>query len=151
VLPAGAVGADGFVGDVAGAAFDAIVDGDLADGAEGFVVKGGHAEGCAQLFVELAQVGEMRGEGGDFQAVVGQQKFLVAGVPQARELALKHDRGHDRHLVTVIGSFAKLRAAAVFFDAHYAARAADAKAQGRETLDGLLRKMLVDVPHGYSE
>jgi hypothetical protein len=39
----GGVGAHGVVGDVAFAAFYAVVDADLADGAEGFVVEGGDA------------------------------------------------------------------------------------------------------------
>src|ERR1700676_818083 len=145
------VRADGFVGDVAGAAFDAIVDGDLANGAESFVVEGRHAECRAQLFVELAQVGEVRGEGGDLQAIVGEQKFLITSVPQTGELAFEHDGGNDRHLVGAVGVFANLRAAAVFFDAHNAAGAAHAEAQCGETLNGLLRKTFVDVPHGYSD
>ncbi len=146
MLATGAVSTDGFVGDVARPALDAIVDGDLADGAEGFVVEGRNAEGGAQLFVELAQIGEVRGERGNFQAVVGEQKFLVAGVPQTCELAFEHDGGRDGHLVVAIGFLAKLRAAAVFFDAHDAAGAADAKAQRGETLDGFLRKTLGSSP-----
>ncbi len=54
----GAVGAYRFVRDVAGTAFHAVVDAELADGAEGFVVKGGDTESGAEFFVELAQIGE---------------------------------------------------------------------------------------------
>src|SRR5260370_13868703 len=151
MLGTGTVRADGFVGDVAGAAFDAIVAGELADRAESFVVEGRNAEGGAQFFIELAQISEVRGQRRDFQAVVGEQEFLVAGVPKTRELALEHDGGHDRHLVVAVGFLAKLRATAVFFDAHNAAGAADAKAQRGQTLDGFLRKTFVDAPPGYSE
>jgi hypothetical protein len=35
--------ADGFVGDISGAAFDAVINGDERGGAEGFVVIGGDA------------------------------------------------------------------------------------------------------------
>jgi hypothetical protein len=58
------VRADGFVGDVADAAFDAVVDADLADRAESLVVKSGDAERGKQFFVELAKIFEMRCERG---------------------------------------------------------------------------------------
>ena len=130
MMAAGAVRADGFVRDVAGAAFDAIVDADLADGAEGFVVKSWNAESGAQLFVESAQAFEMRGEGGEFYAVVGEEKFLVAGVPQAGELPFQHDGGENGHLKGAIGTLTKFGAAAVFFNADHAASAADGKTEG---------------------
>ena len=68
----GAVSAYGIVRDVTGTAFHAIVDTKLADGTEGFVVKGGDAEGGAEFFVELAQIGEMSGESGNLDAFVGE-------------------------------------------------------------------------------
>ena len=60
----GFVRADGFVGHVADAAFDAVVDANLTDRTEGFVVKRRHAQRGTQLFVEFAQIFEMRRERG---------------------------------------------------------------------------------------
>src|ERR1700687_341254 len=128
--------ADGFVRHVAFAALDAVVNADLADGTERFVVKGRNAQSRAQFFVELPQVLEMRRECRPFLSVVGEQKLLVAGVPQPREPAFQHDGGDNGHLIEVVGALAELCAAAVFFDAHYAARAAHGKPESRETLDG---------------
>src|SRR5271169_2880942 len=122
---------NGFVRDIAGAAFDAVVDGDERGGAEGFVVVGGDAEGGSQLFVEFAHVDELLGVRGKFSTVVGEQKFLVACVPQADELAVQQDGGEYRHRVVIVGGAAEFGAAAVFFDAHYAARATDDEACGR--------------------
>ena len=130
MMAAGAVGADGFVWDVASAAFDAVVDADLADGAEGFVVESWNAESGAQLFIESAQTFEMRGESGQFYAVVGEEKLLVTGVPQASELTFQHDGGEDGHLKAAIGALAKFGAATVFFHANDAAGAADGKTEG---------------------
>src|SRR4029077_16776684 len=63
--------ADRFVGDIAGAALDAVIDGDERSGAEGFVVIGGSAERSSQFFVELAHVNQLLGVRGKFPAVVG--------------------------------------------------------------------------------
>ena len=145
------VGADGGVGDVAFAAFDAVVDADLADGAEGFVVEGGDAEGGAEFFVELPEIVKVRGEGGEFLAVVGEQEFLVAGVPELGELAVEHDGGQYGHLKAGVGFLAEFGAAAVFFNANNAAGGADAEAQGGEAFDGFLVKAFVNIPHGSSE
>ncbi len=127
--------ADGFVRHRAFAALDAVVHADLADGSERLVVKGRNAQRRAQFFVELPQVLQMRRERRQFQPFVSEQKLLVAGVPQPGELALQHDGGTNGHLVEVVGAFAKLRAAAIFFDAHHSARAAHGKALRRKTLD----------------
>ena len=54
---------------------------DLAHGAESLIVKRRHAERGAQLFVELAQAFEVRGERRELDAIIGEQKFLVTGVP----------------------------------------------------------------------
>src|SRR5207302_5411620 len=126
---------NGFVGHRAFAALNPVVNAELADGTECFVVKSRNAQCRAQFFVELPQVLEMRGERRQFLSVVREQKLLVAGVPQPRELALQHDGGSYRHLVKIVRAFAKLRAAAVLFDAHDAARAANGKSQRRETLN----------------
>lgn len=142
------MGADGFIRDVARAALDTIVDGNLADGAEGFVVKSRNAESGTKFFIELAQIFQMRGEGGELDSFVGQQKFLVAGVPQPGELALDHDGRQNRELVPRVGTLAKFGAAAVFFDADDTARAADGKPEGSEAFDGLRIKALFDIPHG---
>src|SRR5467141_2520474 len=95
--------ADGFVRHVALAALNAVVDADLADGTERFVVKGWNTQRRAQFFVELPQVLEMRRERRQFLSVVGEQKLLVAGVPQPREPALQHDGGNNGHLIEVVG------------------------------------------------
>ena len=146
----GAVGAYRFVRDVAGTAFHAVVDTELADGAEGFVVKGGDAESSAEFFVELAQIGEMSGESGDLDAFVGEQEFLIAGIPEARELPMEHDGGQDGHLEVTVRNLAEFRATTIFLHANNAARAADAEAEGGEAVHGLLFKTLVNVPHSDS-
>jgi hypothetical protein len=147
VAAAGAVGAYGFVWDVAVAAFDAVVDAEQAYGAKGFVVERGNAEGGAQFFVEFPQTFQVRGQRWKFDALVGQQKFLIACIPEAGELTLEHDRGKDGHLVGAICTLAKFGAAAVFFHADNSAGAAHGKAQGGEAFDRLGRKLIFDIPH----
>ena len=144
------MGADGFVGVVADAAFDAVVDAVVASRAEGLVVIGGDAKSSAQLFVEAAEIAELVDADGDFQAFVGEQEFLVAGVPEVSELAIQHDRGNDGHVEAVLGFLAKFGAAIVFLDADDAAGVADKEALGRERFDLWLGEDLVDVPHGHS-
>src|SRR5262249_51383926 len=122
-------------------------DADLADGAERFVVESGHTESGAQFFIELTQIFQVLRQRGNFLTVVGEKKLLVTGVPQTRELSTEHDRGHDRHLIKAVGTFAKLGAAAVLFHANNAAGAANGKSQCRQTFDGFLREALVDIPH----
>ena len=60
-LVAGAwtVRAHRFVRHIATAAFDAIVDGNLADRTDGFVVESRDAQGGAELFIEAAQILQM--------------------------------------------------------------------------------------------
>src|SRR5579862_1201681 len=94
---AGAVGAYGLVGNVAGAAFEPIVNGDLANGAEGFVIESRDAESGAQFLVEAAEILQVRGQRWQLDAFVGKQKFLVAGVPQTRDLALDHNGRSEEH------------------------------------------------------
>ena len=67
----------------------------------------------------------MRGQSGELQPFVGEEKLLIAGVPQACELAVQHDGGNDGHLIEAVGSLAEFGAAAVFFDTDHAARTAD--------------------------
>ena len=147
VAAGGGVGADSIIGDVAFAAFDTVVDADLADGAEGFVVESRDAESSEEIFVELAQIGEVQREGWDFNAFVGEKEFLVAGIPKTSELAFEHDGRDDGHLKAPIGALAELGAATVFFDADYAAGAADGKSEGGERLNLLWSKALFDIPH----
>lgn len=144
---AGTVCTDRLVGDITGAAFYAVVDRNLADRADGFVVESRNAECGAELFVELAQILQVRCERGELDAFVSQQEFLVAGVPEARELALDHNRWQDRELITGIGTLAKFRAAAILFYADDAARAANSKAESGQAFDGLGIKALFDIPH----
>lgn len=119
------------IGDVAGAAFHAIVHTELASRADGFVVIGRNSESSSQFFIEFAEVNELILVGGDFSLVVREQEFLISGVPQQRELALQHDAGDFGHLKIVAGSFAKFSAAIVFLDADNAAGAAN-----QETFSG---------------
>ncbi len=142
------VRADGFVGDVADTAFYAVVDADLTNRTEGFVVKSGDAERSEEFFVELAQIFEVRCERGQLETLVGQQKLLIAGIPKASEAALKHDRRDDGHLVHVVRAFAKFGAAAVFFHADNAACAANGKAERCKFFHLLRCELLFDVPHG---
>ena len=72
VAGTGTMSADGFVGNVARAALHAIVDRDLADGTERFVVKGWNTKGGAQFFVELAEILQVPGECRQLDAIVGQ-------------------------------------------------------------------------------
>jgi len=143
-------GADGFVGDRAGAALHAVVYAVIADGAEGFIVMDVDAQGGAQLFIEAAQIGELVDADGEFLALVIQEKFLVAGVPEVGELPIEHDGGRDGHLVIALRRLAEFGAAAIIFDARHAARTAHTKALGREGFDLLLGEASIDVPHGDS-
>src|SRR5258706_16267110 len=61
-----AVHADGLVRNIALAAFHTIVDADLADRTQGFVVKRGYSESSPQLFVKLPQVFKVRCQRGHF-------------------------------------------------------------------------------------
>src|ERR1035438_1713200 len=147
MIAAGAVGADGFVWDVAVAAFDAIIHADLTYGTEGFVVKRGNAECGAQFFIEFAQAFKVRSERGKFEAIVGEQKFLVAGIPEARELAFEHDGRKNGHLVFAAGFLAEFGATAIFFNAHDAARAAYGKTKCGETFNSFGQEAILDTPH----
>ena len=142
---------DALIGHIALPAFYAVVLTDLAGGADGFVVIGGHAESGAQLFVEFAQFNELVFVSWNFFLVMGKQEFLIAGVPQGGELTLQHNAGNLRHLKTVPGCLAKLRAAIVFLDADDAAGAADEKSLGGERFHLGLVEQFVDVPHAEPE
>src|ERR1700692_1773745 len=95
---------------------------------------------CSQFFVELAHVDELLGVRGNFSAVVGEQKFLVACVPEADELALQPGGVENRHRVVIGGGAAKFGAAAVLFDAHHSTRAAYDESRGRQGIHQLGRK-----------
>ena len=124
-----AMRADGVVWNVASPAFDAVVHGNLAHRPESFVIKSWHVKGGAQLFVKLAKILQVHSQSRQFYSIIGEQKFLVPGIPQARELSLNHNGWQNRELEFAIGALAKLRAATVFFHAHHAARAAYRKAK----------------------
>jgi hypothetical protein len=147
VAAAGAVRAYGFVRDVTVAAFDAIVDAEQAYGAKSFVVERWNAECGAQLFVELPQTFKVRSQRGKLDSFVGEQKFLIAGVPEAGELAFEHDGGEDSHLEGAVSSLSEFGATAIFFHADYTAGTANGKAEGGEAFDGLRRKLIFDIPH----
>ena len=132
---AGWVSAHGFVRHGALPALNAVVDAELADGTERFVVERRNAQRRAQFFIELPQVFEMGRQGRQFLPIIREQEFLVARVPQPRELALQHDAGRNCHLVQIVGPFTELGSTTVFFDPHDAARATHGKTQRRETLD----------------
>src|SRR5580692_1367662 len=132
---------------IADAAFNAVVDADLAHGAERFVVESGDTQRGSQFLVELSQIFEVCRQRGQFHAIVGQQKLLVACVPKAGEPAFEHNGRGDRHLIEVVRSLAKLRAAAVFLDADDAPRAADGKAERRQAFNLLWCKPLFNIPH----
>ena len=53
----------------------------------------------------------------EFLAVIEEQKFLVARVPQARELVVYQDGRQNGHLIFAVGRLAKFGGAAVFLDA----------------------------------
>src|SRR5258708_2401801 len=150
VAGSGAVWGDGFVRQITGAAFDAVVNRNRAERAERFVVKSGNAQSGAQLFVEFAQTLQMRGERRKFQAVVGEQEFLIPGVPQSGKLALDHDRRDNGHLKFGVGGLAEFRAATVFFDAHHAASSAHSESQRSQAFNGFRIETLFDIPHGPS-
>src|SRR5258708_27653996 len=150
VAGSGAVRPDGFVRHITGAAFDTIVNGNLADRAKRFVVKSRNAQSGAQLFVEFAQALQMRGERRKFQTIVGEQEFLIAGVPQAGKLALDHDGRDDGHLKFGVGGLAEFRAATVFFDADHAASSAYGESQRGQAFNGFRIETFFDIPHGPS-
>ncbi len=114
----GGLDADAAIRDVADASGDTIVRRDLAGGAERFVVVGGHAESSAKLFVEIAHADQLVGVGGELAVVVGDEELLVAGVPEARELAVEEDGRENRELVITVGRLAEFGGTAILLDAH---------------------------------
>ena len=147
VARSGAMRADGFVWNVASPAFDAVVHGNLADRPESFVIKSWYVKGGAQLLIKLAKILQVHSKSRQFYSIIGEQKFLVAGIPQARELSLNHNGWQNRELEFPIGALAKLCAATVFFHTHHAARAAYRKAKSSHAFNSLRIKALFDVPH----
>jgi hypothetical protein len=81
--------------------------------------------------------------------VVRDEEFLVAGVPEQRELAVQHDCGQFGHLIDAVAGAAEFGAAAVFFYAGYAAGVADGEAGGRELCEIFFGEDFFDVPHNY--
>ena len=144
--------ANGFVGIIADAASQPIVDGIMRNGAEGLIVISGHIECVAQLFVEFAKVSEFADERGKLLALASDEKFLVAGVPELRELAIFHDGGKFGHLIAAIRRFAEFGAAVVFFDARDSAGATHGECGLREVgFNFLGAELCIDVPHGNKQ
>src|SRR5258708_13996456 len=143
-----AMRADGFVWNVASPAFDAVVHGNLADRPKSFVIKRWYVKGGAQLFVKLAKILQVHSQSRQFYSIIGEQKFLVAGVPQTRELPLNHNGRQNRELEFPIGALAKFRAAAVFFHTHHAARTAHRKSKRSHAFNGFRVESLFNIPHG---
>jgi len=142
------VGAHRFIWNIAFTAFYAVVDADLTHGTERFVVERRDTQRGAQFLVEPSQVGKVLRQRGQLQAFVGQQKFLVAGVPKPGEPPLQHNRRHNCHLVEVVRPLAEFRSASVLFHADNTARAADGESQRRQAFNLLGCKSLFDIPHG---
>src|ERR1700693_6103849 len=80
----GTVGANGLIGHIAGPPLHAVVDRDLADRAECFVVKGWNPKRGAKLFVKSTEILQVRSQRRKLEAIIGQQEFLVTRIPQAR-------------------------------------------------------------------
>lgn len=137
-----------FIWNITFTALYAVVDADLAHGTERFVVERRDTERGAQFLVEPSQVGKVLRERGQLEAFVGQQKFLVSGVPKPGKPPLQHNRRHNRHLVEVVRLLAEFRSASVFFHADNTARAADGEAQRRQAFNLLRCKSFFDIPHG---
>ena len=146
-----AVRSDRLVRNVASPAFDAVVNGNLADRPESFVIKSWYVKGGAQLLIKLAKILQVHSQSRQFYSIIGEQKFLVPGIPQARELSLNHNGWQNRELEFAIGALAKLRAATVFFHTHHAARAAYRKAKSSHAFNSLRIKALFDVPHSVQD
>jgi len=142
------MGTDSGVRDVAFAAFDAVVDTDLADRAKGFVIEGGNAKGGAQFLVELAQILQVRRQRRQLLAIIGEQELLIAGVPELGELALVHDGGQYGHVKAAARLLAEFGAATILFDANDAASGAHAETESRQAFDSSLFKVFVNIPHG---
>ena len=105
------------------AALDPIVHADLADGAQSFVIKSRYSERCQQILIEFAKIRKVLRQRRELDPFIGEQKFLIAGIPEARELPLQHNSGDDGHLILAIGALAEFRAATILFHANNAARA----------------------------
>ena len=106
-----------FVRHIAATPFHPVIDAVMAGRAERFVVVGGYAQRGSQLFVKAPQIGELRDANREFPALIRKQKFLIAGIPQPRELPGDHDAWNDRHLVFAGRCAAQLGSAAMFLDA----------------------------------
>jgi len=144
----GSLGADKFIGPGARSAFEPVVSGHLTGGAKPFVVIGGHAQRRAQLFIEAPQVPQVRSQGGELPAVIGEQEFLVARIPQPYKLAVDQERRRNGHLVVAVRRATQLGAAAVLFDAHHAPRTSDCEARSRQAFEQRCAEAFLDVPHG---
>src|ERR1035437_7843449 len=118
----------GAVGDVAGTAGDAVVDRNQRCRSKRFVVVGGHAERGFDLFVEAAHTEKLVGIRWKLPVLLGQQEFLIARIPETRELPVHQDGWKNGHQVVVIRSTAKLCATAIFFCSCHTARAVDQEA-----------------------
>src|ERR1700687_458771 len=143
--------ADGAIGVVARAPFDAVVDGNLGRRSQRFVVVRRHAERGSHFFIEAAHAEKLVGGRGKLPAVIGEEEFLIARVPQTRELAVHHDRWKNRHQVVIVRGPAKLRATSIFFYSSHTARAAHNESGTGQGFQQSRFKSIADIPHGTSE
>src|SRR5271165_3776787 len=118
VRGARAVRADGFVRHVSRPAFHPVVHADLADRAERLIVKSGDAQESAKFFIKLAKIFKVDGQRWKLYVFVSDEEFLVASIPEPRELALQHNRGRNGHLEAPVRFLPQLRAAAILFHAN---------------------------------
>src|SRR5882724_2086295 len=132
------------------AAFNPVVNRDLADRSQRLVVKRRHSQRRTQLFVELAQILQVLRQRRQFQPLIGQQKLLITRIPKPRELPLQHNSGQNRHLILPIGPFSEFGPTPIFFHAHNAARAANRETQRRHPLNCLRIEPFFDIPHRLS-
>src|SRR6266849_5072494 len=148
LMPAAlAVRAYSLVRHIARAALHPVVHAHLAHRSQRFVIERRHAQRRPQLLIKLPQVLQMGRQRRHLHAFIGNQKFLIARVPHPSELPLEHHRRQNRHLKLPFAALPELRAAAILLHAHHPARAAHGESQRRQRINGLLPKLLVDIPH----
>src|SRR5258708_30342460 len=113
MLRRGRLRAHALVRHIAGTPLYAVVGGNYTGRAECLVVIRWHTDSREQLFIEAAKVGELLRLRRELAAVVGEQKLLIAGVPEARELPGEEDRRRNGHLVGAARDAAEFHGAAV--------------------------------------
>jgi hypothetical protein len=107
------------------AAFNAVVEVGVADGAEGFVVEGDRARHLFQLLDEIVEGCEPIGGGGEL-GFAGDEELLEAAVDELGDFAADNRAGSDSH--TKAGGVIRLfkdDGSAIFADALLICDAAD--------------------------